>query len=706
METPVKVKKTKIIGSKRRGRKREELTSKKMIMEQEHKFRIQFPVENDTVYAPEIMAIVGARFDMKIPYNPGGKLSEDQISTFLNVYTIPKSEENMQIIARFGKSHRFDFDSDIAVRAHVGSAEGKALERMSYARSSSIKIPKLGGKLLKFQPAAVEYALRAKRTFIADEMGLGKTVEALAAMSTDNSYPWLIVCPANLKLNWHKEARLWLKTRKINGKRIKVTILTNKLLTLTPSKKISSATKKLLKEPQVFICNYDRVEKYIEFLKTVNWRGIIFDESHYLKANYSRRSRACQSLCDTVEPEYIFCLSGTPLMNRPDDIVSQLRILGRLNDFGGFNTFVKRYCGLVATDPAALRKVAQQERRRLALENGTITQEEEETIEVEDPLAKQSINDAIVRKVYANMVDLNKQLRSTCYIRREKTEVLKDLPAKTRSTLPLEITNRKLYQKIEEDVCNYLADLAVKDENFLKSIAKLSLKRQQEALTERRSTKYFKSARAEALVRLGALKLCAATGKMKAAVEWINDFLENGTKLVVFAHHHVIIDELIDAFPEAVHTKGSMEARHAAVEKFQNDPKCRLFIGSLKRDGVGLTLTASQSTAFLELGWTPAAHDQAEDRVHRIGQKGAVTAYYLLAKNTVEERIAALIEAKRKVVNAVADGDPLHNIQQGTIFGSILQELSGAGHALTLAEKPIAAKQKKGRTKKVIKSKK
>jgi len=177
------------------------------------------------------------------------------------------------------------------------------------------------------------------------------------------------------------------------------------------------------------------------------------------------------------------------------------------------------------------------------------------------------------------------------------------------------------------------------------------------------------------LVRLQTLKLCAAVGKLDAAKEWIENFIASGQKLVVFAHHHKIIDELIDAFPQAVHTKGSAEARNNAVERFQNDPKVKLFIGSLKRDGVGLTLTAASATATLELGWNPAAHDQAEDRVHRIGQKDAVTAYYLLASGTVEERIASLIESKRKTVNAVADGDPLHNAHHGNIIESLTASL-------------------------------
>jgi SNF2 family DNA or RNA helicase len=92
---------------------------------------------------------------------------------------------------------------------------------------------------------------------------------------------------------------------------------------------------------------------------------------------------------------------------------------------------------------------------------------------------------------------------------------------------------------------------------------------------------------------------------------------------------------------------------------------------------VGLTLTAASDTATIEFGWTPAVHDQAEDRVHRIGQKNAVVAYYLVASKTIEEKIGKLIEEKRRVVNAVADGDPLKGAEQGSVLGDLLAELTG-----------------------------
>jgi SNF2 family DNA or RNA helicase len=129
---------------------------------------------------------------------------------------------------------------------------------------------------------------------------------------------------------------------------------------------------------------------------------------------------------------------------------------------------------------------------------------------------------------------------------------------------------------------------------------------------------------------------------------------------VVFTRHREIGDALLEAFPGAACATGRLDAdgRAAEVDRFQADDACRLIVCSLDAAGVGLTMTAASNVAFVELGWTPAAHDQAEDRVHRIGQQEAVTAWYLLAADTIDERIAAVIDRKRELVRAATDGAP------------------------------------------------
>lgn len=109
-----------------------------------------------------------------------------------------------------------------------------------------------------------------------------------------------------------------------------------------------------------------------------------------------------------------------------------------------------------------------------------------------------------------------------------------------------------------------------------------------------------------------------------------------------------------------------LDQRQAHVDRFQNDPTCRLIVLNMQAGGVGLTLTAASNVAFLELGWTPAIHDQAEDRAHRIGQEAdSVNAWYLLADETIDDKIFALIQEKRVVVTAAADGETVE-AQQST----------------------------------------
>jgi hypothetical protein len=184
--------------------------------------------------------------------------------------------------------------------------------------------------------------------------------------------------------------------------------------------------------------------------------------------------------------------------------------------------------------------------------------------------------------------------------------------------------------------------------------------------------------RAERLVRLNALKLLAARGKLHAALHWIHDFLTSGERLVVFARHREIQRAVLGRFPTALHVLGedSQRARDVAVGTFQgpDGDGNQLIVCSMEVAGQGITLTRSSNVAFLELDWTPAKHDQAEDRCHRIGQRDAVNATYLLAADTIDETIATLLESKRAVISAVTDG---HDDDQRGVVDALVAELRG-----------------------------
>ena len=188
--------------------------------------------------------------------------------------------------------------------------------------------------------------------------------------------------------------------------------------------------------------------------------------------------------------------------------------------------------------------------------------------------------------------------------------MLPQLPAKTRAVVPVALDNEAEYRLAERDVIAWL--------------------RSQPLDLRELDAKVAAALRAERLVRLNALKLLAARGKLPAALHWIHDFLSSGERLVVFARHREIQHAVLERFPGALHVLGDDSASGPATRRCgpsrSRTRGTQLIVCSIEVAGQGITLTRSSNVAFLELDWTPAKHDQAEDRCHRIGQQDAVNA--------------------------------------------------------------------------------
>lgn len=232
----------------------------------------------------------------------------------------------------------------------------------------------------------------------------------------------------------------------------------------------------------------------------------------------------------------------------------------------------------------------------------------------------------------SNISELHSKLTKSIMIRRLKKDVLTDLPDKIYDYIPLEITNRSQYEIAEDDFIEW-----VKNTQGIASATK--------------------KANALALTKIEGLKQLALEGKQQQIIEWIEDFLESDNKLVVFAVHRNIIDYIVSKFPKvAVKLDGSTTNRDTVINKFQTDDNCRLFVGNIKAAGVGIELTAANHVAIIEFPWTPGALDQAIDRLHRIGQKNTVNVNYLIAKDTIEEDNALLLDKKRNIISQTLDG--------------------------------------------------
>jgi len=214
-------------------------------------------------------------------------------------------------------------------------------------------------------------------------------------------------------------------------------------------------------------------------------------------------------------------------------------------------------------------------------------------------------------------------------IRRLKTEVLPELPPKSRTVIPLEINNLAEYQEAERDIISWIA----KTEGVHKAI---------------------RASFAQHFTRFEKLKQLAVAGKLKAVEIWIREVLAQDHKILMFCAHHKTVDHFMSLFKDiAVQLDGRTSNKQRVVDQFQSDNNIRIAFCNTKE---GLNLTAADTVGFCELYWSAGKHDQAEDRAWRMMQERPVNVYYLIAANTIEERIASIIDRKRTLKDAVLDG--------------------------------------------------
>lgn len=455
-----------------------------------------------------------------------------------------------------------------------------------------LSIPLLMGEMRDYQKKGVARGLQLKRYINGDMPGLGKTLQSIAtlegaAINGEEVFPALVICPSALKINWLREFEQWTGRKAI--------VLNDKI-------KTSWHVYNEIGEADVFIVNYESMRKYfvkkypkdlknagdIEMDPRVDkFKSVIIDEIHKLKNTSSQRSKI--ALRVTRGKNYIIGLTGTPVVNKPSDLIAQLAIISKLKRFGGMEGFKARYC-----------------------EGGTGA---------------------------SNLKELNFLLNKNCFFRREKHEVLKDLPAKMRQTM---------FCKLDADIQKEYSTA----ENNFKSFL------QQNDFTDKEIAKKLRS---EVIVKITMLLQLSAKGKIEAAKEYIDEIIDSGQKIVVFCRHKIVVDMLCEIYSQAVRVTGSENEvqKQNSVDSFQKNEKTNIIIGSHRAAGVGLTLTASSEVLFLELPWTFADLEQCEDRCHRMGQPESVRCTSLLGENTIDNWLYELIMEKKKIADAVTGADDI-----------------------------------------------
>ena len=463
-----------------------------------------------------------------------------------------------------------------------------------------------------YQQEGILFGLRKKRFLIGDEPGLGKTLQSIGVIDCAHTYPCLVICPSSLKINWQREFEKFAD--------VKALVLDNATRTTFPYLLT-------MKTYQVAIVNFESLRKYfvwdiktngtfrlkdVVFSPSINiFKSVIIDESHRVKDPGAQQTIFTKGIC--TGKRYIALLSGTPVVNHPEDLVAQLSIMERLaDDFGGRGKFLSDYCSFGK---------GQEDEQAEALAN------------------------------------LSVKLYDKCMIRREKKSVLTELPEKTRTDLHVELDaeSRKIYDTAAADLREYLehytecTDVEIRRKMCMEALVKFMTLRSLSAKGKIKQTVDF-------------VNTFLANGKpliLFCSYHEIVDALKNAFPKAV-----------------SVTGRDTLVEKQAAVDSFQNG-HAQLIICSIKAAGVGLTLTASSNVAFIEFPWTYADCCQCEDRAHRIGQKDNVTCYYLLGRNTIDNVLYSIIHKKKSIANqimAASDDIPQDEMYFDELVNSFLDD--------------------------------
>ncbi|MGC0142487.1 DEAD/DEAH box helicase [Pseudactinotalea sp. Z1732] len=461
-----------------------------------------------------------------------------------------------------------------------------------------------GMELMPHQIRLLEAVRRGHRSFLlADEPGLGKTAQSVLAASVADTYPMLAVVPNVVKINWAREVQRWTPQRRVTV--------------------IHGDGDDMDAFADVFVVNYTVLDRHLSWLSTLGFRSMVVDEAHFIKNLSSQRSQHVLNLSRQIRAgtpggkPLMMALTGTPLINDVEDFNAIWQFLGWTD---GQQPCTELMQGLETTGLTPADR-------------------------------------AFYPAARAAVIDLG-------IVRRTKSEVAKDLPAKRVADLPVELDDEigRSIRAAEAEVGRRLAAQyrrleAAQEVSYVPpgqlDVALL----RKVALAELESSRNAKSGD-------NVFTMVRRIGQAKSALaaDYTAQLVRSVGKVVFFAKHIDVMDTAEDMLAEAglrtVSVRGdqSAKARQNAIDAFQNDPEVSVAVCSLTAAGVGLNLHAASNVVLAELSWTAAEQEQAIDRVHRIGQDDSVTAWRILAAHTIDTKIAELIDAKAGLAARALDG--------------------------------------------------
>jgi SNF2 domain-containing protein/helicase-like protein len=457
-----------------------------------------------------------------------------------------------------------------------------------------------GHVLMKHQAQLVEAARQGHRTFLlADEPGLGKTAQSLLAAQAADAFPLLVVVPNVVKMNWAREASMWTPNRTVTV--------------------IHGDGEDIDGFADIVVVNYEVLDRHVGWIADHGFRGMVVDEAHFIKNKTSQRSQHVLHLADrirerTVRPLMI-ALTGTPLINDTEDFRAIWQFLGWIDD-------KKPLPELMA-----------------ALEETGLTPADHSFY----PAARRAVVDMGI-------------------VRRRKVDVAADIPARRVADLPVEL---------DDDLGRSIRDAE-------RELARRLVERYETALATRKTGSVVEGIDHQ-LVRQVAgweredsdstsgenvFTMMRHIGQAKAglAADYAAQLARNVGKVVFFAKHIDVMDTAEETFARrgikysSIRGDQTTKAREAQIKAFVEDPEVEVIVCSLTAAGVGINLQVASNLVLAELSWTDAEQTQAIDRVHRIGQELPVTAWRIIAAQTIDTRIAELIDSKAGLAARALDG--------------------------------------------------
>ncbi len=494
--------------------------------------------------------------------------------------------------------------------------------------TTGVRAP-FGRQLMPHQARLVAAAAEGHRTFLlADEPGLGKTAQALLAAQAADAFPLLVVVPNVVKTNWAREADIWTPSH--------------------PATVIHGNGDDIDGFADIVVVNYEVLDRHVGWLGDLGFRGMVVDEAHFIKNKSSQRSQHVLQLSErirarTVRP-LLMALTGTPLINDIDDFRAIWQFLGWIDDKVPLGELME------------------------ALEETGLTPA--------DPGFYGAARNAVVQRGI---------------VRRRKVDVAADIPARRIADLPVELdgaVGRSIRQAERE-------------------LAARLVHRYDTALETRTSGVTVEGIDHELVERVAGWELSDSTaaktgehvfgmlrriGQAKAglAADYAAQLARSVGKVVFFAKHIDVMDEAEELFAKrgiqysSIRGEQTTARRQKNIDAFVNDPDVSIAVCSLMAAGVGLNLQVASNVVLAELSWTDAEQTQAIDRVHRIGQEEPVTAWRIIAAQTIDTKIADLIDSKAGLAARALDGSDEEigssvDVQLEALVALLTEALSSSG---------------------------